>query len=229
MINKITTPPTQNEVISKINELVDGKQDALTAGTGISFSNNTISVAEPTLVNTATNSTSLTIWGNSASGINTINIGRYSSPTGVNSIMIGAYSKAGEGGMALGNGAEAKNYSVAFLGKTSVNYAYQIGRGTNSETYSLYVGWGDDYNFKLLDNSGIIPNARLNIDTMPTSASTNTITSGAVYTALSGKQDTSNLVTSVSSSSTDSQYPSAKLFYDTVGDIESAINTIRGV
>lgn len=40
-------------------------------------------------------------------------------------------------------------------------------------------------------------------------------------------QTTANLVTSVSSASTDSQYPSAKLFYDTVGDIESALNTIN--
>ena len=36
----------------------------------------------------------------------------------------------------------------------------------------------------------------------------------------------SNLVTSVSSSSTDSQVPSAKLFYDTVGDIETALQTL---
>lgn len=44
---------------------------------------------------------------------------------------------------------------------------------------------------------------------------------------IDGKQDTSNLVTSVSASSTDAQYPSAKLFYDTVGDIETALNTIN--
>ena len=39
-------------------------------------------------------------------------------------------------------------------------------------------------------------------------------------------QYSSNLVTSVSSSSTDSQYPSAKLFYDTCGDIETLINAL---
>ena len=39
-------------------------------------------------------------------------------------------------------------------------------------------------------------------------------------------QLTTNLVTSVDSSSTDSQYPSAKLFYDTVGDIETLINAL---
>lgn len=44
--------------------------------------------------------------------------------------------------------------------------------------------------------------------------------------SLSGYQITANLVTSVSSSSTDSQYPSAKLFYDTCGDIETLINAL---
>jgi hypothetical protein len=42
----------------------------------------------------------------------------------------------------------------------------------------------------------------------------------------SGVQLTSNLVTSVSSSSTDTQYPSAKLFYDTVGNIETLLAAI---
>lgn len=41
-----------------------------------------------------------------------------------------------------------------------------------------------------------------------------------------GYQKTSNLVTSVSSASTDTQYPSAKLFYDTCGDIETLINAL---
>ena len=39
-------------------------------------------------------------------------------------------------------------------------------------------------------------------------------------------QTTSNLVTTVSSASTDAQYPSAKLFYDTCGDIETLINAL---
>lgn len=39
-------------------------------------------------------------------------------------------------------------------------------------------------------------------------------------------QTTENLVTSVSSASTDAQYPSAKLFYDTCGDIETLINNL---
>ena len=43
---------------------------------------------------------------------------------------------------------------------------------------------------------------------------------------ISGKQDTSNLVTSISSSSTDTQYPSAKCVYDAIGNIESLINSL---
>ena len=42
----------------------------------------------------------------------------------------------------------------------------------------------------------------------------------------SNMQTTTNLVTSVSSSSTDTQYPSAKLFYDTIGDIQTALTAI---
>lgn len=37
---------------------------------------------------------------------------------------------------------------------------------------------------------------------------------------------TSNLVTSVSSQSTDLQVPSAKLFYDTIGDVETVLETL---
>lgn len=38
---------------------------------------------------------------------------------------------------------------------------------------------------------------------------------------------TTNKVTSLSSSSTDTQYPSAKCVYDLVGDIESALQTLN--
>ena len=40
------------------------------------------------------------------------------------------------------------------------------------------------------------------------------------------KQDKSNLVTSISSESTDSQYPSAKCMYDIIGDIETLLSEI---
>ena len=43
---------------------------------------------------------------------------------------------------------------------------------------------------------------------------------------LTGFEQTSNKVTSISSSSTDTQYPSAKCVYDIVGDIETLINAL---
>lgn len=43
---------------------------------------------------------------------------------------------------------------------------------------------------------------------------------------LTGFEQTSNKVTSISSSSTDTQYPSAKCVYDLVGDVETLINAL---
>ena len=45
---------------------------------------------------------------------------------------------------------------------------------------------------------------------------------------VSGFQTKSNLVTSLSSSSTDTQYPSAKCVYDLIGDIDTALDLING-
>lgn len=68
------------------------------------------------------------------------------------------------------------------------------------------------------------------IDSAPTINSGNAVASNGVYMALqsavTGMQTTANLVTSVSSASTDSQYPSAKLLYDTVGNIETLLTAI---
>ena len=45
---------------------------------------------------------------------------------------------------------------------------------------------------------------------------------------VSGKENANNKVTSISSSSTDLQYPSAKCVWDIVGDVESALAAING-
>lgn len=67
---------------------------------------------------------------------------------------------------------------------------------------------------------------QISIDNTPTASSDNLVKSGGVYSALSGKENTSNKVTSLSSSSTDTQYPSAKCVYDLVGDIETLLAAI---
>lgn len=41
MVSKITTPPTNNEVINKVNEIIDNKQDTLVSGTNIKTINGT--------------------------------------------------------------------------------------------------------------------------------------------------------------------------------------------
>lgn len=40
MVNKLTLPAKQNEVVNKVNELVDDKQDTLVSGTNIKTINN---------------------------------------------------------------------------------------------------------------------------------------------------------------------------------------------
>lgn len=44
--------------------------------------------------------------------------------------------------------------------------------------------------------------------------------------SIDGKEDKSNKVTSISSTSTDAQYPSAKCMYTLIGDIESVLDAI---
>ena len=46
------------------------------------------------------------------------------------------------------------------------------------------------------------------------------------YITSLGKEDATNKVTSLSSSSTDTQYPSAKCVYDLIGDIETILASI---
>lgn len=79
---------------------------------------------------------------------------------------------------------------------------------------------------EVIDNQGGGGGGSITVDDAISSTSTNPVQNKVIYTALSGKQATSNLVTSLSSSSTDAQYPSAKCVYDIVGDIETLINAL---
>ena len=65
-----------------------------------------------------------------------------------------------------------------------------------------------------------------------TNSVTSSENSGLYYTKnetdslLTAKQDRTNLVTTLSSSSTDSQYPSAKCVYDIIGDVETLLSEV---
>lgn len=76
-------------------------------------------------------------------------------------------------------------------------------------------------------NTGTITGITMNGVSKGTSGVVDLGTVITEHQSLSGYEQISNKVTSLSSSSTDMQYPSAKCVYDLVGDIESALNTIN--
>ena len=99
--------------------------------------------------------------------------------------------------------------SVEGASAGTLQNAIQLGSGTNSTSDSLQVG-----SYQLLDTStGLIPDARISSNIARTSD-------------LSGYQTTSNLVTSISNTSTDTQYPSAKCVYDEIQAVKRNIGEI---
>ena len=123
--------------------------------------------------------------------------------TGSDSLNILGISTGYEGSVSIGVDSTAGNHYTTAIGYGAVangNNSIQLGYGTNSTNFTLSVGFyntdSTHYNWTLLNGTtGYIPDARLNMDSTPTSASTHTVTSGGVYTALSGKQDASTAVT----------------------------------
>ena len=99
-----------------------------------------------------------------------------------------------------------------------------IGTGTitlsDNNTYT-YNQSGDVTTYQTIGDA--YPNYLANINGVGVKVGNTLI---ADYTNTSTFQTTSNLVTSVSSASTDTQYPSAKLLYDTVGNIEATLDAI---
>ena len=81
--------------------------------------------------------------------------------------------------------------------------------------------------FYAITDAQLSYNDLTNKPTIPTD--TSDLTNGAGYitsSALSGYLTTSDIVSSVDSSSTNSKAVGAKLFYDTCGDIETLINAL---
>ena len=122
---------------------------------------------------------------------------------------------------------------------TSTKIITSVGSGTITLSDNLvynYTPSGNQNTYRTLGDAH--PDWLCNIDNVGVKIG-NTIVataggSGSSYTAGTGIDITNNVIsaniaTSVSSTSTNEQIVGAKLFYDTVGDIESTINTIRGV
>lgn len=98
--------------------------------------------------------------------------------------------------------------------------AYVDAHGGGGTTYT--AGSGIDITNNVISVDGV-SSSEVTLATVATTGAYSDLTGTP---SLSGYQTTSNLVTSVSSQSTDSQYPSAKLFYDTVGNIETLLAAI---
>ena len=155
-----------------------------TNGTSASWA--ALSIPGTYLQNMSTVPGSLGIISSGAAGDYSIAIGSGSGALGDSSVAIGAWVE-GENAIAIGgyDTTVYGDYSIGIGGDTSYDNCIQLGPGTNNTTNTFQVG-----SYTLLNTStGYIPNARINMDTVPGSASTNAITSGAVYTALSGKQN----------------------------------------
>lgn len=133
------------------------------------------------ITNTASDyaNTSLTIYSQySAQLANCVNVGENSKASATGTTSLGSLAQSfGMASTALGYGAEAYGYCAVAIGSgaeisssiTNDYTAIQIGRGTNSDPDTMYVGFGNylgnHHNYKLLDGAtGLIPSARIAID-----------------------------------------------------------------
>lgn len=81
---------------------------------------------------------------------------------------------------------------------------------------------------KVNSSSGNVYASIYNYSTYTLASNDNFISKGTLENVITGKnlETANNKVTSISSSSTDTQYPSAKCVYDLVGDIESILEEL---
>ena len=92
----------------------------------------------------------------------------------------------------------------------------------NSGDDTLYVYDGSEWtSLGYVPPVGGIPKSDLSEDVRTSLGKADTALQ--THQDISGKEDTGNKVTSLSSASTDTQYPSAKCVYDIIGNIETLL------
>lgn len=173
MVDKITTPPTAQAQIDKINEIIDAKQDVITDLTTIRSGASAGATAlqpndvDQTYSATSTNAQS----GVAINGANFIVNNAAESTNGVaikgsgsvQSTQIGALGSAssmstsvgfsayatGSQSITIGHGAQAsasKSYAFGEQAKSTAIGAFQFGQATNNEAGSVYFGLTTDGN-----------------------------------------------------------------------------------
>lgn len=137
-----------------------------------------------------------------------------------NFVSLGNYKESYISGVRAEIGVRVQADKTGSASPASKNYIYPrnfTNLPSTSDTFYIPLCVNGNY----ADDAG---NINLSIPTVPTTVSSFTNDAGYItQQALVGYQTTSNLVTSISSQSTDTQYPSAKCVYDIVGDIETLL------
>lgn len=203
---------------SNLSSALNAKQNELTEGAGIDISSDTIS-----------NSGVRSIATGSTDGTISVNTGGTAAEVAVAGLGSAAFNAAASfATSAQGTKADTAIQDVrtgTTNGTLAVDGADVAVKGLGSAAYE---------NTSAFDASGAASTAETNAKNYADGLASNYATAAqgakadtAVQPAdISNMQTTTNLVTSVSSSSTDTQYPSAKLFFDTCGDIETLINAL---
>lgn len=143
------------------------KSPTYTAGTGISITNNEISVTDPVLVNKTTQTNSLSV-GGTVSGIRNVLIGTGTASAIRDNVVIGYNACASSGSVVIGSGASSSfgttsspHIAIGYGAKTSgAGQIIQLGTGTNSDANTVKIGNANG-NFEIMSADGTIPTARL--------------------------------------------------------------------
>lgn len=137
-----------------------------TAGTGISITNNEVSVADPVLVNDTTQTDSLSV-GGTVTGIHSVLIGTGTTSATRDSVVIGYNADAASGSVVIGSGASSvfstvtgPHIAIGYNAKTTgALQKIQLGPGTNSDANTFKVA-NQNGNFEIMSADGTIPAAR---------------------------------------------------------------------
>jgi len=220
----ITGQPTDN---ANLATALNAKQDTLVSGTNIKTVGGTSllgsgNIALPTVDQTysasSTNAQSGVAVASAISGkANDSDVIKKSGGSSQQTISL----TSGTGTTALGVKSMASSSYISFSGSSGWLASFGIGSDKKPTIY-------DDSSHTIAYTSDIptVNNATLTIQKNGSNVATFTANASSNVTA---NISVPNTVSSVSSSSTNEDAVGAKLFYDTCGDIESAINTIRGV
>lgn len=183
MVNKLTLPAKQNDVVNKVNELVDDKQDIISD--------------LATIRSGATGNVKL----NGGSSSQTISL------------------TSGTGTTALSVKSMASSSYISFSGSSGWLASFGIGSNKKPTIYD-----GSSHTIAYTSDIPTVNNATLTIQKNGSNVATFTANASSNVTA---NIEVPNTVSSVSSSSTNADAVGAKLFYDTVGNIETALHTIN--